>query len=123
LRAAMPKNVRRRVGVEIDPAYGAAARGLWEPDGVVFHLEDFFAFAEKAQNEGGFNLICTNPPYVRHHHLNSERKESLRAQVRSRLGLMPSGLSGLYVYFMLLADALLPARRVASSLLPPEFLC
>ena len=39
-----------------------------------------------------------------------------------RLGLQPSGLSGLYVYFMLMADALLADGAIASWLLPAEFL-
>lgn len=39
-----------------------------------------------------------------------------------RLGLQPSGLSGLYVYFLLMADALLADDAVATWLLPAEFL-
>lgn len=39
-----------------------------------------------------------------------------------RTGLQPSGLSGLYVYFLLLADALLADGAVATWLLPAEFL-
>jgi hypothetical protein len=42
--------------------------------------------------------------------------------VMRRLSLQASGLSGLYVYFVLLADAVLADGAVASWLLPAEFL-
>jgi hypothetical protein len=83
---------------------------------------DFIKFASDPGNFGKFSLLCTNPPYVRHHHLQADHKVTLQSMVMHRLGLQASGLSGLYVYFVLLADALLANDAVASWLLPAEFL-
>jgi predicted RNA methylase len=122
LRTAKDKSVQSAVGCEIDPAYGDVARSLWEPFGFKLIGSDFMDFACDPVNFGKFTLLCTNPPYVRHHHLQFDQKLRLQSLVKQRLGLQPSGLSGLYVYFVLMADALLVEGAVASWLLPAEFL-
>jgi hypothetical protein len=110
------------IGVEIDPAYGAIARELWgsRPWHVV--LDDFINFSAHEENACRFGLLCTNPPYVRHHHLSPELKQELQARIARELGLKVSGLSGLYVYFMLLAHSILEDGAAAAWLVPSEFL-
>lgn len=114
--------LQEAVGVEVDPLYAEIARAIWPADRLAICQGDFFPFAADAGNHRRSNLLCTNPPYVRHHHLDPDWKLVLQARVKSLLGLEVSGLAGLYVYFMLLADALLAPDAVASWLLPSEFL-
>lgn len=109
------------VGVEIDSAYSDIAASLWRERGLEVLNTDFLAFALEPDNAGRFNLLCTNPPYVRHHHLDQAQKVALQQVVRAHLGLQVSGLAGLYVYFVLLADAVLADDAVASWLIPTEF--
>lgn len=122
LRQAPAARIADATGCEIDSAYGDIARAVWGASGLHVVPDDFVSFAAQAENVGRFSLLCTNPPYVRHHHLSAERKVALQAFVMQRLGLQASGLSGLYVYFMLLADAVLADGAIASWLLPAEFL-
>jgi len=116
------KQISSAVGCEIDPIYGNIANSIWKPSGFQLVPCDFIEFASDPHNFGKFTLLCTNPPYVRHHHLPSEQKSKLQSLVMQRLGSQPSGLSGLYVYFMLLADKLLADGAISSWLLPAEFL-
>lgn len=122
LRQASASRIAGATGCEIDLAYGDIARAIWASSGLHVVPDDFVSFAVQAENAGRFSLLCTNPPYVRHHHLPVERKVELQSLVMQRLGLQVSGLSGLYVYFVLLADAVLAEGAIASWLLPAEFL-
>ena len=69
-----------------------------------------------------YNLILTNPPYVRHHHLAPEDKERLQGIASDRLGVAISGLAGLYAHFLLLGDAWLADGGMAVWLIPSEFM-
>jgi hypothetical protein len=122
LRQAPVTRIANAVGCEIDPAYSDIASAIWASSGLRVVPDDVVSFAVQTENVGRFSLLCTNPPYVRHHHLPAERKVELQSLVMQRLGLQPSGLSGLYVYFVLLADAVLAEDAIASWLLPAEFL-
>jgi hypothetical protein len=122
LRHAPAERITCATGCEIDPVYSSIAKAIWASSGLRVLDCDFIAFASDPANFGQFSLLCTNPPYVRHHHLQVEQKVELQTLVMQRLGLQASGLSGLYVYFVLLADALLCDGAVASWLLPAEFL-
>jgi len=115
-------HIRSATGCEIDASYGDIAKKIWRPQGLDIVTCDFIDFASAADHFGRYSLLCTNPPYVRHHHLTPEQKLRLQAMAVQRTGLQPSGLSGLYVYFLLLADALLADGAVATWLLPAEFL-
>lgn len=122
LRQADAAQISSATGCEIDPIYSDIAKTVWAPSGLRVLDGDFMTFAAEPSNWGKFSLICTNPPYVRHHHLQAEQKVAFQSLVMQRLGLQVSGLSGLYVYFVLLADAVLADGAVASWLLPAEFL-
>ncbi len=69
-----------------------------------------------------FNLIISNPPYVRHHHIPADAKLRLKRAVAAELGLELSGLAGLYCYFLLLADKWLAPDGLAIWLIPSEFM-
>lgn len=122
IRSSRRGAISSAVGCEIDAAYGDIASATWTSLGLQLLHCDFIDFADDPRNFGKFNLLCTNPPYVRHHHLRPDLKIRLQTLIAKRLGLQPSGLSGLYVYFILISDALLADGAVASWLLPAEFL-
>lgn len=108
--------VARMLGVESDPRFAALAARLWGSAGLEVIAGDFTAIPPA----GRFNLIVANPPYVRHHHLDPETKRRLRAA--GTAGEPVSGLAGLYVHFLLLADTWLAPGGVAAWLIPAEFL-
>src|SRR5207253_7931108 len=68
------------------------------------------------------NLLICNPPYVRHHHLINGDKTRLNVVVRQLLGINLSGLSGLYCYFVCLADSWMAEDGLAAWLIPSEFM-
>jgi hypothetical protein len=113
------KRVAAAAGIELDGAFANAAAEIWGPTGLAVIRGDFTRQPEPQQR---FNVILTNPPYVRHHHLNGEDKPRLRELVYRRLGIDVSGLAGLYCYFLLLADSWLDAGGLGVWLIPSEFM-
>ena len=109
-----PQSIADACGVEIDPRFADAARSLWGDSGLRVIPGDFTTPAPDRL----YNLILTNPPYVRHHHLGREDKERLKALVADRFRLDISGLAGLYAHFLLLADAWMAPGGLAVWLIP-----
>jgi adenine-specific DNA-methyltransferase len=105
-------------GVEIDPRFVDAARELWGGSGLRVISGDFTTIAP----DRPYNLILTNPPYVRHHHLDRDDKERMKAMVADRFRLDISGLAGLYAHFLLLCDAWMAPGGLAVWLIPSEFM-
>jgi adenine-specific DNA-methyltransferase len=105
-------------GVEIDRRFANAARELWGGSGLRVIPGDFTTLAP----DRPYNLILTNPPYVRHHHLDRVDKERLKALVADRFRLDISGLAGLYAHFLLLCDAWMASGGLAVWLIPSEFM-
>lgn len=120
--AGLAERLESVLGLEIDPDYAQASQSLWKKHGFEVQQADFITYAGRAENRNRVNFICTNPPYVRHHHMTARQKESLQALIHKELGIAVSGLAGLYVYFVLLAHAVLAEGGVASWLIPSEFL-
>lgn len=119
LRVAADR-VRTAQGFEIDPAYGEPAQAIWGDTELRLELSDF---TQATPLDGGFaNLVICNPPYVRHHHIASDEKVRLQQLASERTGITPGGLSGLYCYFLLLADAWLRDDGIAAWLIPSEFM-
>lgn len=121
-RFADGRILKEAVGVEIDPAYAEIARKIWSHDGLMVEQADFISFSTNPKHANRFNLLCSNPPYVRHHHLSPDVKRNLQSKTSRELGIAVSGLSGLYVYFILLAHSMLSEGAIASWLVPSEFL-
>ena len=109
-------------GVEIDALFANAANELWSGSGVVVEHADFLEFSARQDQRNRIDLLCANPPYVRHHHMSSEQKRALQERVAAELQLASSGLTGLYVYFILLSHSVLAEGAIASWLIPSEFL-
>ena len=109
---------RRTLGFEIDPYYCNPSASLWRGDGVEIRCEDFLA-----QNpDAHFDVLVTNPPYSRHHHIPSEVKVRLRAAVCTETGMSISGLAGLYCHFMMLSTKWLKPDGISCWLVPCEFM-
>jgi adenine-specific DNA-methyltransferase len=113
------KSFDAALGIEKDIRFAEAAKELWGKTGLEVKTGDFTRLSPPKEK---FTVLTTNPPYVRHHHLDSSDKEFLKSLVISTTGLSPSGLSGLYTYFMLAAHAWLAPDAVSSWLVPSEFL-
>src|SRR5437870_4309309 len=57
------KKIERAAGYEIDADYLSVARSLWQEASLELHHGDF---TRQAPPDQRFNLLITNPPYVRH---------------------------------------------------------
>lgn len=106
-------------GIELDPLFAAAAKKLWSRSGLHIIQGDFTKQGPPAQR---FNLILTNPPYVRHHHLESAKKKRLKEQLARMLHMEISGLAGLYCYFLLLSHDWMEDNGLGVWLIPSEFM-
>lgn len=108
-------------GIELDPAFAAAAHRLWAEAGLTVQEDDF---TQLRPATGGFraNLVLANPPYSRHHHLSLAQKRFLANRVGAVTGLAVNGLAGLYVHFLLLTHAWLAEDAVSAWLIPSEFM-
>ena len=110
--------VAEAVGIEVDPEVAKSASALWHSTGLTTIEADF----TKQAPDAPFNLVLTNPPYVRHHHLTKEDKDRLKSIAAQRLNIDVSGLSGLYCHYLLLCDAWLADNGLAAWLIPSEFM-
>jgi predicted RNA methylase len=106
-------------GVELDPLFADTAASLWEGHGLKVIKGDFTCQSAPKQL---FDLVLTNPPYVRHHHLTVQDKSRLRAALGRSLGLKISGLAGLYCYFLLLCHDWMEEDGLAIWLIPSQFM-
>lgn len=118
IRAEFGK-VKRAVGIEKDAEFANAAEELWSKAGLEVVRGDFTRLKPPAER---FNVIVTNPPYVRHHHVEANDKVRLQKKTERQTGLRLSGLAGLYCHFMLLADEWLAEGGLSAWLIPSEFL-
>ena len=114
-----PKDITAATGIELDPLFAQTAATLWEGRGLHVIKGDFTKQHPPVQP---FNLVLTNPPYVRHHHLAAEDKDRLKAQLMRSLQLDISGLAGLYCYFLLLCHDWMEQQGLAIWLIPSEFM-
>jgi adenine-specific DNA-methyltransferase len=114
--------IESAVGVELDPRFCDAARELWGEAGLEVVQGDFTRIVAVGDRPAAPNLILTNPPYVRHHHLQREDKERLQALANEMAGVRINGLAGLYIYFVLLATEWMEDGGYAAWLIPSEFM-
>lgn len=121
LNEVFPINqIQNAVGYEIDEHYGLPAIELWKDNPLTIRIGDF---TKQTPNPNElFNLIVCNPPYVRHHHIESKDKKRLKALASKTTNISLSGLSGLYCYFMCISHAWLDDGGVGIWLIPSEFM-
>ena len=111
-------DILRATGYEIDEDYYQSSIGVWDDYNIRIIKDDFLS----SDSALGYNLLLTNPPYVRHHYIDKKRKEELQSAVKNELGIKISGLAGLYCYFVLLAHKWLADKALCGWLLPSEFM-
>lgn len=114
-----PHRLESATGFEIDPHYGEPARSLWQQTPLRLGIADFTTQIPCAN---GVNLLISNPPYVRHHHLDADTKARLHVLSEQASGMNLSGLAGLYTHFMALAHAWMAPGAIACWLIPSEFM-
>lgn len=118
LQAFPNDRIETAMGIELDTPFAETAVSIWSRQGLRVIHGDF----TKQHAEPIYNVVLTNPPYVRHHHLSADNKRRLGDLVRQTTGLRLSGLSGLYCYFLLLGHAWLAENGLAVWLIPSEFM-
>ena len=118
LQAFPHSRIEAATGIELDKPFAEAARAIWNTYGLKVVHGDF----TKQKPEASYNVILTNPPYVRHHHVSAEEKQRLGDLAQMAAGIKLSGLSGLYCYFLLIAHDWLADDGLAVWLIPSEFM-
>ncbi len=111
--------IESAVGVELDPLFAESADTLWSGSGLRVIKGDF---TRQLVPGDRFSLLLSNPPYVRHHHLQFEEKTRLKTKLAQSLRLDISGLAGLYCYFLLLCHDWMEDDGLAAWLIPSEFM-
>ncbi|WP_075591569.1 Eco57I restriction-modification methylase domain-containing protein [Labilibacter marinus] len=106
-------------GYEIDLHYALESKELWRESKLDYRIDDFCK-AEISSNEK-YNLIVCNPPYVRHHHLNGQKKVLQENAVKSS-NIKLSSLAGLYCYFVAISHKWLDSDGIGVWLIPSEFM-
>ena len=114
----MQKRVLEICGYELDEDFYSAAKKIWMGRPVRPVYGDF----TKATPASAYDVVFSNPPYVRHHALRPEEKVRLQNLVRDELGISISGLAGLYCHFMLLSYLWMAPGAVGAWLVPSEWM-
>lgn len=112
------QRIAEALGFEIDPHYGKPAAEIWANSDLVLKLSDF----TREEPDPRFNVVICNPPYVRHHHIQSGDKERLLQRTIKASGMQLSGLAGLYCHFMGLSHGWMTEGGIAGWLVPSEFM-
>lgn len=114
-------NIVKASGFEIDKHYGNPSKEFWKKSDLNYYIEDFTEAIVPTSENGKYNLIICNPPYVRHHHLNG-KKDSLKQKSQETIGIKMSALSGLYCYFIALTHNWMAKDGLSIWLIPSEFM-
>lgn len=114
--------VEKATAFELDAEFWQAARDLWQNSELELHLGDFTKSTAPLHESAKYNLVISNPPYVRHQHLADTDKLRLQKQTTRTFGKKISGLAGLYCYFLGLSHEWMQAGGIAGWLIPSEFM-
>lgn len=108
----------RLVGTEVDPDIFRSLQSdsLTEDDFAGVEVRDFLFDPPQAM----VNAIVANPPYIRHHRLSVEAKQTLKTWSSQLLGKVLDGRTGLHVYFLLRALTLLNEGGRLAFILPAD---
>ncbi len=120
LRTIAPnERIASAAGFEIDRHYGEPAQALWKNTLLNIRIENF---THATPDNPGANLLICNPPYVRHHYIDSIQKVDLQYRTEKACGVKINRLSGLYCYFIGLAHGWMAQGGIAGWLIPSEFM-
>lgn len=118
LQVLSKERISSAIGVDISIPQVEAANRRWKKRGMEV-IEDDFLHMDKLPCR---SLILANPPYMRHQGIPKIYKHELRQRASVILGMRVSGLSGQYVYFLLLSHQWMAKGAVAAWLIPSEFM-
>ena len=103
----------RFAGMEIDPTVLCQPP---EDDIFSVRIADFVLQPPQAK----FQAIVANPPYIRHHRLDPEKKTRLKQLAVQIIGKPLDGRAGLHVYFLLIALSLLEKNGRLAFIMPAD---
>jgi len=105
-------------GMEIDPATLSQAlkNGLDEDDIAPVKVGDFLLQPPQTK----FHAIVANPPFIRHHRLDAQKKAQLRQLAIEVIGRRLDGRAGLHVYFLIRALSLLAESGRLAFIVPAD---
>jgi hypothetical protein len=118
LQEADSDTIIEAAAVEIDPLFADAANVLWLDYNINIINADFI----NTEPDKHYNLIICNPPYVRHHLIESKNKGKIKDKTEAVSGVKLSGLAGLYCHFLLQSIQWMDEDAVAGWLIPSEFM-
>ncbi|MCS6882138.1 MAG: N-6 DNA methylase [Oscillochloridaceae bacterium] len=106
------------MGMDIDPMalHQAIEQGLSHNDLRGVRIGDFIFHPPLEK----LSAIVANPPYIRHHRLSNETKESLKQLSLRTLGKILDGRAGLHVYFLIRALTLLNEDGRLAFIMPAD---
>ena len=112
-RFAARQNYRRYTGIEID---ARAAKNAVLAKNASIQIGCAFE-----HDKEGYDACIGNPPYVRHHDIESPWKEKIRSQLQQQMGF-PIDLHGnLYLYFLCLALLKTHSEGIVGLIIPFEW--
>jgi adenine-specific DNA-methyltransferase len=120
LRYTEGKSPHIAVGYEKDSELAKNGTILWNSMGLTINHGDFTSSSPPDCAEKQFDLILANPPYVRHQHIK-EDKNRLNNLINTRFGWRPSGLMGLYGYFLLITHDWMKENAIGAWIIPREY--
>lgn len=119
LLQVLPKeSIVSAIGIDISPKQVEAARWRWASKDMLVVEGDYLHMETLPPR----TLILANPPYMRHQGIPAQYKQELRQRASVNMGMRISGLSGQYVYFLLLSHQWMAPGAVAAWLIPSEFM-
>lgn len=113
-----PGRIASAIGIEISSSQVDAARWRWGARGMDVIQGDYLHLEKLPAR----NLILANPPYLRHQGIPLDYKRELQQRASVLHGTKISGLSGQYLYFLLLSDQWMATNAIAAWLIPSEFM-
>ena len=122
LKTIPSSRIASATGYEIDKHFAERAAELWRDEHLQLINADFTKQGFPSSDNDRANLLISNPPYVRHHHLSNGDKSRLKMLARRSARISLSGLSGLYCYFISIAHSWLAEGGLAAWLIPSEFM-
>lgn len=105
-------------GMEIDPTTLSQAleHSLDQDDIASVRIADFVLQPPQTK----FHAIVANPPYIRHHRLDSGKKAQLKQLAIQIVGRQLDGRAGLHVYFLIRALSLLEENGRLAFIMPAD---
>ncbi|MEX2181387.1 MAG: N-6 DNA methylase [Gemmatimonadaceae bacterium] len=109
---------RDYAGCDTDPTVWSRARDHGVREDVLEKVKcvDFFTVDRLPDGTS----VVSNPPYVRHHRLETSQKEHLRALGTRTLGRALDGRTGIHAYFLIHALNLLPKGQRLAFIVPSD---